>query len=121
MFQLLSGIQYCHSMGIIHRDLKFQNILLARSPNKESQDSGSSSKSDEIDLKIVDFGIFGTARGNQGEKSNVGSLKYMPPEVLIGFNEATPKIDIWSLGIILHGLVLGYLPFSSSNKDDLRK
>jgi serine/threonine protein kinase len=55
------------------------------------------------------------------EKSNVGSLKYMPPEVLIGFNEATPKIDIWSLGIILHGLVLGYLPFRASNKEDLRK
>ena len=45
----------------------------------------------------------------------------MPPEVLIGFNESTPKIDIWSLGIILHGLVLGYLPFRSANKDDLRK
>ena len=45
----------------------------------------------------------------------------MPPEVLIGFNESTPKIDIWGLGIILHGLVLGFLPFRSSNKDELRK
>jgi serine/threonine protein kinase len=74
-----------------------------------------------VDLKIVDFGVFGSNRGNVGEKSNAGSLKYMPPEVLQGFNEATPKIDIWSLGIILHGLVLGYLPFSSSNKEELRK
>lgn len=69
----------------------------------------------------MDFGIFGNSKGNCGEKSNVGSLKYMPPEVLIGFNEATPKIDIWSLGIILHGLVLGFLPFSNSNKEELRK
>ena len=45
----------------------------------------------------------------------------MPPEVLIGFNESTPKIDIWGLGIILHGLVLGFLPFRSSNKEELRK
>jgi serine/threonine protein kinase len=45
----------------------------------------------------------------------------MPPEVLIGFNESTPKIDIWALGLIMHALILGYLPFRSSNKEDLRK
>lgn len=72
-------------------------------------------------MKIVDFGIFGSTLGINPEKSNAGSLKYMPPEVLIGYTESTPKIDVWSLGIILHGLVLGYLPFSSSNKEDLKK
>ena len=45
----------------------------------------------------------------------------MSPEVLLGHIESNPKIDVWSLGIILHGLVLGYLPFSSTSKDDLRK
>jgi serine/threonine protein kinase len=55
----------------------------------------------------VDFGIFGTNKGLSGEKINVGSLKYTPPECLIGFNESTPKIDIWSLGIILYGLIVG--------------
>jgi serine/threonine protein kinase len=55
------------------------------------------------------------------EKVNAGSLKYMAPEVLIGHTESTPKIDVWSLGIILHGLVLGYLPYSSQNKDELKK
>ena len=72
-------------------------------------------------MKIVDFGIFGTNRGNYGEKSNAGSLKFMAPEILIGHNESTPKIDIWSLGIILYGLVLGDLPFRNSNKDELKK
>lgn len=75
----------------------------------------------DIELKIVDFGIFGSNRGNQGEKSNAGSLKFMPPEVLIGYTEATPKIDVWSLGIILYGLVLGDLPFRSYDKDELKK
>lgn len=51
----------------------------------------------------------------------MGSLKYMPPEVLIGFNESTPKIDVWGLGIILHGLVFGFVPFRSSNKDELKR
>lgn len=45
----------------------------------------------------------------------------MAPEVLIGFNESTPKIDIWSIGIILHGLVLGFLPFSAENREDIKK
>lgn len=45
----------------------------------------------------------------------------MAPEVLIGFNESTPKIDIWSLGIILHGLVLGFLPFDGRTRDDIKK
>jgi len=45
----------------------------------------------------------------------------MAPEILLGHRESNPKIDVWSLGIILHGLVLGHLPFSSSNKDELKK
>lgn len=45
----------------------------------------------------------------------------MPPEVLIGFTESTPKIDVWALGIMLHALVLGYFPFRSSNKEELKK
>lgn len=45
----------------------------------------------------------------------------MAPEILIGFNESTPKLDIWSLGIILYGLVIGDMPFRSKVKDDLKK
>jgi serine/threonine protein kinase len=45
----------------------------------------------------------------------------MAPELLIGHTESSAAIDVWSMGIILHGLVLGYLPFRSSNKEELRK
>lgn len=51
----------------------------------------------------------------------MGSLKYMPPEVLLGHYESTPKIDVWAIGVMLHALVLGYFPFRSSNKEDLKK
>ena len=50
----------------------------------------------------------------------------MPPEVLIGYNESTPKIDIWSLGVILYALIVGTLPFRASSgslnsREELRK
>jgi serine/threonine protein kinase len=92
---------------------------LSRKPNETAEIS--KMKFLDIDLKIVDFGIFGSDRGNNPEKSNVGSLKYMAPEVLLGHNASSPKIDVWSLGCILYALVLGQLPFRSSSKEDLRK
>ena len=45
----------------------------------------------------------------------------MAPEVLLGNNFSTPKIDIWSLGVILYALVHGKMPFKNSNKEELRK
>jgi serine/threonine protein kinase len=75
----------------------------------------------DLDLRIVDFGIFGSTQGLNPEKIQAGSLKYMSPELLTGHTESSPAIDIWSLGLMLHALVLGFLPFRSSNKDELKK
>ena len=115
-------------MKIIHRDLKFQNILLSRKPNPAlaatSDDSPSKSKNSnefDIDLRIIDFGIFGSTQSINPEKIQAGSLKYMSPELLIGRTESTAGIDVWSLGIILHGLVTGNVPFRSSSKEELKK
>ena len=64
----------------------------------------------------MDFGIFGSIAGFRMENINCGSLKYMAPEILKGHYQSTPKIDIWSLGLMLHGLALGFLPFNNPDK-----
>lgn len=118
----MSAIDYCHNLKIIHRDLKFQNILLSRRPNPSAVTPSRTTKNEfDLDLRIVDFGIFGSTSGVNPEKVHAGSLKYMAPELLTGHHESTAGIDVWSLGIILHGIVMGFLPFRSSSKEELRK
>jgi len=95
---------------IVHRDLKLQNILLATAYQDD----------ESILLKVVDFGIFGSVRGS-AEKVEAGSLRYMAPELLHGKFETTPKIDVWSMGVILHALLLGKLPFRQKDKEELQR
>ena len=102
---------------IIHRDLKFQNIMIAKPPIYEEGKLDIES----VDLKIVDFGIFGSIAGMNMEKINCGSLKYMAPELLSGKSESSPKIDIWSIGLMFHAMLIGWLPFNKSNREDLEK
>ena len=68
-----------------------------------------------VELKVVDFGIFGSIAGFRMENVNCGSLKFMAPELVGGDMRSTPKIDVWSLGLMLHGLVFGFLPFRNHN------
>ena len=61
-------MSYCHNRGIVHRDLKLENVLLK-------------TKGDNI-IKVVDFGIAGVCTTNKKDKVDAGSIAYMPPEVI---------------------------------------
>ena len=64
-------MSYCHNRGIVHRDLKLENVLFK-------------SKGDLI-IKIVDFGIAGVCTTMQKDKVDAGSVAFMPPEVMFKF------------------------------------
>lgn len=55
------------------------------------------------------------------ENINCGSVKYMAPELLKGDMRSTPKIDVWALGLMLHGFVFGFLPFSHKDVEKLKE
>jgi serine/threonine protein kinase len=85
MYKVLEGINYCHSLGIVHIDLKPENIMMEQ--NGEP--------------RIIDFGLSKNTKGNTRIlKSIVGSKLYMAPEILQGDAHGI-EADIWSLGIIM--------------------
>ncbi|GMH00173.1 hypothetical protein Nepgr_002012 [Nepenthes gracilis] len=95
--QLISGVSYCHSMQICHRDLKLENTLL----------DGSAAPR----VKICDFGYSKSAVLHSQPKSAVGTPAYIAPEVL-SKREYNGKIaDVWSCGVTLFVMLFGAYPF----------
>ncbi|KOM30734.1 hypothetical protein LR48_Vigan01g028900 [Vigna angularis] len=89
--QLISGVSYCHSMEICHRDLKLENTLL----------DGSSAPR----LKICDFVL------HSQPKSTVGTPAYIAPEVLSRKEYDGKVADVWSCGVTLYVMLVGAYPF----------
>ncbi|KAL1540803.1 Serine/threonine-protein kinase sapk2 [Salvia divinorum] len=99
--QLISGVSYCHSMKICHRDLKLENTLLDGSPSPR--------------LKICDFGYSKSSVFHSQPKSTVGTPAYIAPEVL-SRKEYDGKIaDVWSCGVTLYVMLVGAYPFEDSD------
>ncbi|VEN62278.1 unnamed protein product [Callosobruchus maculatus] len=72
----------------------------------------------QTQIKIVDFGLSNTWRPDAPLRTHCGSPEYAAPELFVTGKQYGPEVDLWSLGIILYGMVLGQLPFVSSNKND---
>jgi len=105
--QLCSAMETCHSQGVIHRDLKLENVLFESKARTR--------------IKIVDFGIAGRATPSVGEKTDAGTLKFMAPEVLKGTDtKASPMLDIWALGCMLFGMFFFKFPFDGDNANIIR-
>ncbi|KAK7311119.1 hypothetical protein RJT34_09039 [Clitoria ternatea] len=102
--QLISGVSYCHSMEICHRDLKLENTLL----------DGSSAPQ----LKICDFGYSKSSVLHSQPKSTVGTPAYIAPEVLSRSKYDGKVADVWSCGVTLYVMLVGSYPFE--DPDDPR-
>ena len=118
MLQLASGLEYCHNSRIIHRDMKFQNVILLESIDELPTNETAPSK---IHVKIADFGIFGSNKGTVAEKHNAGSIKYMSPELVEGHTQSDPKIDIWALGVLMYAMIIGEYPFDGATREKIKE
>lgn len=92
MYQLLRSLAYIHSVGICHRDIKPQNLLL--NPNTGI-------------LKLCDFGSAKILVAGEPNVSYICSRYYRAPELIFGATNYTTNIDIWSTGCVMAELMLG--------------
>lgn len=96
--QILKALQHAHDRGIVHRDVKPQNIML--------MENG--------DIKVTDFGIacFSEAQNVQKANRTIGSVHYIAPEQASGA-QTDARADIYSVGVILYEMLTGVLPFDA--------
>ncbi|XP_073017637.1 serine/threonine/tyrosine-protein kinase HT1-like [Primulina eburnea] len=88
------GMEYLHSQGVMHRDLKSNNLLL----------------NDEMRVKVADFGTSCLETRSNETKGNMGTYRWMAPE-MIKEKPYTRKVDVYSFGIVLWELTTALLPF----------
>jgi serine/threonine-protein kinase len=110
--QALNGLEHLHSMGLIHRDISPENIML-------SQD-----RQGKLAVKVIDFGIakqLGESEGGQGLTQTgmfLGKLKYASPEQAGFLKEGEhldPRSDLYSFGIVMYEMLAGKAPFQATN------
>uniref|UniRef100_A0A1A9W2K4 Protein kinase domain-containing protein n=1 Tax=Glossina brevipalpis TaxID=37001 RepID=A0A1A9W2K4_9MUSC len=108
--QLVSAVEYIHSKGVVHRDIKCENLLLDENWN----------------IKLIDFGF---ARKDTRSSDNqvilsktfCGSYAYASPEILKGVAYDPFLSDIWACGVVCYAMVFGRLPYDGSNVHVLLK
>lgn len=108
MFELLKALDYCHSMGIMHRDVKPHNVMIDH-PNRK--------------LRLIDWGLAEFYHPNMAYNVRVASRCYKGPELLVDLQQYDYSLDLWSLGAMLAAMIFKVDPFfhGSSNTNQLVK
>lgn len=101
---VMSAVAFMHEHDIVHRDLKYENIMFANCHAK-------------AEIKIIDFGLSRKYLPDKPMKEGVGTIYTMSPEVLEG--EYTNKADIWAIGVLAYMLLSSQMPFYGRTRSEI--
>jgi len=124
LIQLIDGLSYMHQKGMIHRDMKLDNILITFQSKyyKESIEDYEKSNFEGIQIKIADLGFSRSISNNDCVYSVLGTPINFAPELVnpshTGYNFLA---DLWSLGAITYEMIIGTPPFIGKNYDEVMK
>lgn len=104
IYQITVAIDYLHQYGVVHRDLKPDNIMLSQPGDISS-------------IKIMDFGLSKIMGPQEKVADGFGTLSFVAPEVLIR-KPYNKEVDIWSIGITLYYILTGTLPFDDDQDNE---
>ena len=108
LLQIVDAICCCHMHGIVHRDLKLENVLF-----KDTEDQY---------VKVIDFGISGVCSTFKSDKVDAGTVAYMPPECFESEPAmSAPSLDVWAIGLMFYAMLFGTLPFNASTDQEIQK
>ena len=115
--QILAGLGAAHAAGVLHRDLKSDNIMISGRASGEDGAGGeplSGGRASELRITITDFGLSQTLDGDPASgragAERVGSVSYMAPEQILG-HALSPATDLFAFGVVLFEMLCGELPF----------
>lgn len=102
--QIAEGFDYLHGLGVAHRDVKLDNILIEENTSM---------------IKIIDFGFAAFCQDGQKLKIFCGTPSYMAPELVRKGEYDGRQVDMWALGVLLFALLAGVFPFRGQNEREL--
>eukprot|EP00123_Amoebidium_parasiticum_P018271 comp24155_c1_seq1/m.43995 comp24155_c1_seq1/g.43995 ORF comp24155_c1_seq1/g.43995 comp24155_c1_seq1/m.43995 type:complete len:704 (-) comp24155_c1_seq1:186-2297(-) len=103
--EIVSAVDHCHLCGVLHRDLKLENILLSA----------------EKHVLISDFGLGRSYQMDNLCATFCGTPLYAAPELVSGIKYFGPPADIWAMGVVLYAMVCGKPPFQADTMSELYK